>query len=83
MKYIVKIPIYKYNTGRADNGNIILDHWVASKKEGLEIITKLNSIFYHKGELSEQNYDYLQSIIDWQGFMIKECYLAYISEGIV
>ena len=76
MNYIIKIPIYETNwAGRAENGNTILEHRENSREKAIEVRDKLKHIYNKETDLSEEEYDYLQEILDWRGHMIAEPYI--------
>ncbi|MEN6553079.1 MAG: hypothetical protein ABFC34_09355 [Methanobacterium sp.] len=85
MKYLLKIPIYKYNTGRADNGNAVIERSYSDKEDALNDRDFLNRIFgrEEKGDLPEDEYDRLQEILDWQGYQIKEAYVTTQYENLI
>ena len=85
MKYKLNIPIYKYNTGRADNGNTIITCIYDTKELAMNDRNFLNQIFNRDKteDLNEVDFDHLQEIIDWQGFQIKESYVTLQYEQII
>jgi len=85
MKYLLKIPIYKYNTGRADNGNTIIEREYSDKYDALNDRNFLNRIFERelRGDLPEDEYDRLQEILDWEGYQIKEAYVTVQYENLI
>lgn len=79
-KYLVNIPLYFTNKGRGDNHNGILKHYEDTRVDAETVKDKLIQIFNKEDELSEDEYEYLQSIIDWEGYIIKEPYVTVITE---
>ena len=78
MKYLLKIPIYKYNTGRADNGNIIIQRFYNGREDAIKDRDFLNGIFDREtqDDLPDDEFDKLQEILDWEGYQIKEAYVT-------
>lgn len=85
MKYILKIPIYKVNTGRADNGNIILERLYNDKQEAINDRDFLNSVYNRdkSKDLPKKEYERLQDILDWEGYLIKESYVVQQLETVI
>lgn len=85
MSYILNIPIYRYNTGRADNGNTTITRRYENKECAIKDRDFLNEIFNRndKEDLDEDLYNRLQEIIDWQGFQIKDSYVTIQYEQLI
>jgi hypothetical protein len=85
MKYLLKIPIYKYNTGRADNGNTIIERSYVEKEDALKDRDFINGIFDRdkRDDLPEDEFDKLQEILDWEGYQIKEAYVTAQYENLI
>lgn len=85
MKYLLKIPIYRYNTGRADNGNTIIERHYSNREDATNDRDFLNHIFIRdkQDDLSEEEFDRLQEILDWEGYQIKESYITQQYENLI
>jgi hypothetical protein len=85
MSYILKIPIYKTNKGRGDNGNTILEISYVDKQKAIDDRDFLNGIFNRDADgeiedLPEDMYNRMQEILDWEGYQIKDAYVVEITE---
>jgi hypothetical protein len=85
MSYSLNIPIYKYNTGRADNGNTIISRFYDNKENAIIDREFLNKIFnrdkkwdgyQYVSEISEEETNKINEIIDWEGYQIKDAYIT-------
>ncbi len=85
MKYLLKIPIYKYNTGRADNGNMIIERYYDEKEDAINDRDFLNSVLNRetRDDLPEEEFDKLQEILDWEGYQIKEAHVTVQYEDLI
>lgn len=85
MSYILKIPIYKTNKGRGDNGNCILERSYDSKEKAIDDRDLLNRIFKREGsddadDIPDDLYNRMQDILDWEGNQIDDAYVVIVTE---
>ena len=85
MSYTLKIPIYKTNKGRGDNGNCILERSYDSKEKATEDMDFLNQIFNREtdddiSDLPNDLYNRMQDILEWEGHQISDSYIVIVTE---
>lgn len=90
MRYKLNIPIYAYNTGRADNRKTIEVQFYEDRLEALKDRDFLNEIFNREKvgndktpEVTEEEIEKIDRLIETPGHQIKDAYVSMITEIII
>lgn len=83
IKIILNIPSYQYNTGRADNGNIIWKEYYDSKEKASDDLRFVNEMYEkvkNDIELSDEELEKYEDFFCLPGFQIDDAYLTILTE---
>jgi hypothetical protein len=84
--YCINLPVYQYNTGRADNGNTIFKIFYKDKSEAssnLEFINKCFAKIENDELLTEEESQRYDRFFDLPGYQIDDAYLTILTEELL
>ena len=81
--YLLKIPAYRYNTGRADNGNTLFVTQYSAKEEAIANRDFVNAYYdctQDEEEHSEEVNSRYQDHFNGEGYQIGEAFVTQVTE---
>ena len=86
IRYCINLPVYQYNTGRADNGNTIFKIFYKDKGEASSNLTFINKCFANIQSdelLIKEELERYHNFFDLPGYQIGDAYLTILTEELL